>query len=188
LPLAVTHKFTLAVFRAVAQLVDMASMRVFLVSALLLLLTGCGDSERARFNRDMWQHYEVQCQGYYSTYESSDIEGAKKPLYDIIALSLAEKSKAKYYWPFDTQIAFAQARLAVIAEHQGHKQEAERLFASASDSMMRGEKAMSLDMRRDGSTNDVGNEKAVTPDQWRKAVREIDARLHVKWDSPNEPR
>ena len=85
-------------------------------------------------------------------------------------------------------IAFAQARLAVIAEHQGQKQEAERLFASASDYMMRGEKAMSLDMQREGNTNDMNNEKAVTPAQWRKAVREIDAQLHVKWDSPNETR
>jgi len=25
------------------------------------------------------------------------------------------------------------------------------------------------------------------PDDWRKAVRELDAQLHVKWDSPNNP-
>ena len=161
-------------------------MRVVLVSALVLVLTGCGDSERARFNRNVLQHYEVPCHRYYSIYESSDIEGAKKALNDIIALSLSEKSKAKYYWPFDTQIAFAQARLAVIAERQGQTQEAERLFSSASDYMMRGEKAMSLDMHRDGNTNDMSTEKVVTPADWRKAVREIDAQHHVKWDSPNE--
>lgn len=162
-------------------------MRVALVSALLILLTGCGDDDRARFNRDMLQHYEVPLHRYYAIYESSDIDGAKKALNDVIALSLAQKSKAKYYWPFDTQIAFAQARLAVIAEHQGQGQEAERLFASASAYMMRGEKAMILDMQRDGNTNDVSNEKAVTPAQWRKAVRERDTQHHVKWDTPNKP-
>ena len=162
-------------------------MRVVLVSALLLSLTGCGDYERARFTRDMLQRYEVACHRYYAIYESSDIEAAKKALNDVIALSLGEKSRAKYYWPFDTQIAFAQARLAVMAEHQGQKQEAERLFASASDYMMRGEKAMSLDVQKAGRTNGVSNEKAVTPAQWRKAVRQLDAQLHVKWDSPNKP-
>src|SRR5258708_22183098 len=101
----------------------------------------------------MLQQYEVPCHRYYSIYESSDIEGAKKALNDIIALSLAAKSKAKYYWSYDTQIVFAQARLAVIAERQGEKKDAERLFASASDYMVRGEKAMSLDMQRDGNTN-----------------------------------
>ena len=162
----------------------MASMRVILVSALMLLLTGC-DSGKVRFNRYMWQHYEVTCHRYYSIYWTSDIEDAKKSLYDLIDLSLAEQSKAKYYWPFDTNIAFAKARLALIAEHQGQKQEAERLFASASDYLMRGEKAIRLDMDREGNTNNVPNQKAVTPAEWRMAIKKLDANHHVKWYSPN---
>jgi hypothetical protein len=162
-------------------------MRFLLIPVLLFVLTGCV-SERERFDRDMEQHYEVQCDRYYSVYASSDIEGAKKALDDVIALSLAEKNRARFYWRFDIMIAFAQARLAVIAEHQGQKDEAERLFASASDYQVRGDKALSREMQRGGSTDNVGSEKGFTPAEWRKAVREIDAHLHVKWDSLNRAR
>ena len=164
-----------------------ASMRFVFVSALLLLLAGCVPG-RERFDRDMEQHYEVQCGLYYSVYASSDIEGAKKALDELIALSLAEKSKAKYYWRFDTMIAFAQARLAVIAEYQGDEMQAGRLFSSASDYQLRGDEALRRDMGKGGTPDDLIINGGFTPEQWRKAVAEIDENNfhHVRWKSPNK--
>src|SRR5207245_2868567 len=109
-------------------------MKSFGLLSLLLLFSGCS-SEKERFDRDMQGRYEKQCQNYYVVYDSGGIEDAKKALTNIIAVSVAERDKAKFYWRFNLAAAFAEARLAVIAEKEGYEQEAERLFASASGYM-----------------------------------------------------
>jgi len=109
-------------------------MKPFGLLTLLLLVCGCS-SKKERFDRDMRQRYEAQCEKYYAMYDSGDIEGAKKALTNIIGLSVAERDKAKFYWRFNLMAAYAEARLAAIAEKEGHEQEAERLFAGASDYM-----------------------------------------------------
>src|SRR5689334_9557460 len=72
-------------------------MRSLGFSSLLLVLCGCS-SDKERFDRDMQQRYEAQCEKYYSIYDSGDIESAKKALTNVIALSVVERDKAKYYW------------------------------------------------------------------------------------------
>src|SRR5579863_6544561 len=144
-------------------------MRYVIVIMLLAVLCGC--SSRKQFDRDMQQRYEVQCDKDLSVYESSDIEGAKKELHDIIDLSLAERNKARYYWRFNLLIADSQARLAIIAEHQGDTNEAQRLFASASDYMALQNKAFRQEMQRERNIyfagEDTNSAVRMTPDQWR---------------------
>src|SRR6185295_7523420 len=101
-----------------------AKMRHLFAIILLLSLCGC-TSEEERFRRDMQQRYEATCDQYFSIYASSDNDGAKKALGQIIDLSLSEKGKARHYWRFNLLIAYSQARLAVIAESEGKKVEAE---------------------------------------------------------------
>jgi DNA primase large subunit len=108
-------------------------MRALVFITAVFLLCGC-TSEKKRFDRDMQERYELQCNRYYTIY-ASDREQAKKALEDIIALSVAERDKARFYWRFNAMAALAEARLAVISEQEGHAQEAQRLFASASQYM-----------------------------------------------------
>lgn len=161
-------------------------MRALAFIAAVFLLCGCTSKEE-RFDRDMQERYEVQCGKYYSAYRSGSIEDAKNALYDIIDLSRAEKSKAKFYWRFDTMIAFAEARLAVIAETQGHKDEASRLFAIASDDKVSGDEAFRVECRKEGDIDmqSLGPVQRTTPEQWRKAIAALDNVNHVKWESLN---
>jgi hypothetical protein len=63
---------------------------------LLLTLSGCA-SEQERFDQDMRQHYEVQCDKYYSVYATGDIQNAKQAMQNMISYSIAERDKAKFY-------------------------------------------------------------------------------------------
>src|SRR5436305_586426 len=70
------------------------------------LVVGCAHrtpppSSQAEFRRDMQQRYEATCDHYFSIYASSDRDGAKKALGQIIDLSLSEKGKARHYWRFN---------------------------------------------------------------------------------------
>ena len=157
------------------------------IAALLLLLCGC-TSEKERFDRDMQGRYEVQCDRYYSIY-ASDRGHAKKALEDVITLSVAERDKAKFYWRFNLMVAFAEARLAVMAEEDGHEQEAQRLFASASRYMAL-QKTLLREHLKDFPNVDFGESatnSAVTPtpDEWRAGIAKLDAASHVRWKSPN---
>ena len=160
-------------------------MRVLAFIAVVFLLCGC-TSEEQRFDRDMQERYEVQCDKYYSTYCSGSIEDAKKALHDIIDILQAEKSKAKFYWRFDINIAFAEARLAVIAEKQGHEDEASRLFEIASDDKVSGDEAFRVECRKEGDIDmkSLGSVQRMTPEQWRKAIAALDKVNQVKWESP----
>ncbi|HSY19323.1 MAG TPA: hypothetical protein VK815_13350 [Candidatus Acidoferrales bacterium] len=164
-------------------------MRALTFIAAVFLLCGC-TSEKRRFDRDMQERYEVQCDKYYSAYCSGSIEDAKKTLHDIIDLSQAEKGKAKFYWRFDAMIAFAEARLAVIAEMQGHEDEASRLFAVASDDKVSGDEAFRVECRKEGDIDmkSLGSVQRMTPELWRKAIAALDKVNHVKWESPNTAR
>jgi hypothetical protein len=157
-------------------------MKSFALMAALLLLCGC--SSQKRFERDMRAHYEVQCDKYFAIY-ASDKSQAKKALEDTIALSLAERDKAKYYWRFNLIIAFSEARLAVMAQDDGHEQEAQRLFASASHYMAL-QKTLLREHLKDFPDVDFGEDatnSAVTPtaDQWRTGIAKLDAANHVRW-------
>jgi hypothetical protein len=161
-----------------------SQMKLVPLSIILLLVCGCS-SEKERFYRDMRDRYEVQCDKFYAIYDAGDVGSATKALRDVIDVSLAEKAKAKYYWRFDIMIAFAKARLAVIAEMQGDKVNATDLFASASAYEMSGEIALDQDVRTGGSGRSVGA-KAWTSAQWRKAIAALDKNMHVRWKSPND--
>ncbi len=163
-------------------------MKSFGLLSLLLLLSSCS-SEKERFDRDMQQGYEKQCQNYYATYASAGIEDAKKALTNIIALSVAERDKAKFYWRFNLIAAFAEARLAVIAEKEGHQQDAQRLFASASHYMVL-QKTMLREHLQDMPNVNWGESatnaaEIATPDEWRTAIAKLDAVNHVRWSSTN---
>ncbi|HZF01869.1 MAG TPA: hypothetical protein VE344_08245 [Methylomirabilota bacterium] len=161
-------------------------MKPSILIVALMLLCGC-TSEKERFDRDMREHYEAQCDKYFAIY-ASDKHKAKKALEDTITLSLAERNKAKYYWRFNLNIAFSEARLAVMAEDEGRKQDAQRLFSSASDYM-----ALQKTMLREhlqempnvkfgeSATNSA---ETPTPDQWREAIAKLDAANNVRWKSP----
>jgi len=161
-------------------------MKWLALLSLLMLLSACS-SEKERFDRDMQQRYEKQCQEYYAIYDSGDIDGAKKALTNIIALSVAERDKAKFYWRFNLMAAFAEARLAVIAEKEGHEQEAQRLFASASHYMalqktMLGEHLQEMPdvIFAEADTNAA---QTPTPEEWRTGIAKLDAVNHVRWRS-----
>lgn len=143
--------------------------------------------DRVRFRRDMEGRYERQCGQYYKIYETSDIEGAKKALQDTIDFSIKEQGKAKYYWRFDTLIAGADARLAIIAEAQGEKEKAKQLFASASDHQARGNKAFREEAKREGHISLVGfntnDALRMSPDQWRKWIAALEKHDDIKWKS-----
>jgi hypothetical protein len=163
-------------------------MKLFVhLAAMLLLLCGCTDAKK-RFYNDMQERYEVQCDKYFSIY-ASDRGQAKTALENTITLSLAERDKAKFYWRFNINIAFSEARLAVMAEDDGREQEAQRLFTSASDYM-----ALQKTMLREHlqemphtkwAESDTNSAETPTPDQWRKAIAALDAANHVRWKSPN---
>jgi hypothetical protein len=158
------------------------------IAALLILLCGC-TNERQRFDHDMLGRYEVQCDKYFSIY-ASDKRQAKKALEDTIAFSLAERDKAKFYWRFNLIIAFSEARLAVMAEDDGHKQEAQRLFASASRYMVLQKTLLCEHLKDFPNVNfgeDATNSAVIpTPDQWRTGIEKLDAANHVRWKSPNQ--
>src|ERR1043166_4858611 len=103
-------------------------MKSLVSAGLFVLLCGCG-SEKERFDRDMQQRYEKQCGQYYAIYDAGGIEDAKSALTNIVTFSVAERDKAKFCWRFNLNAAYAEARLAVIAEKQGREQEAQQLFA-----------------------------------------------------------
>jgi hypothetical protein len=154
--------------------------------SLALLFSGC-TSERDRFDRDMNQRYEKQCQSYYAIYDSADIEDAKKALTNVIAVSVAERDKSKFYWPFNLEAAFAEARLAVIAESEGHQQEAQHLFASASDYMVLQKRMLREHLHEmpnvswgESATNAA---EIPTPEEWRTTIAKLDAVNHVRWSS-----
>src|SRR5439155_17391945 len=98
-----------------------------------------------------------------------------------------EKGKARHYWRFNLLIAYSQARLAVIAESESKKDEAERLFASASEYMVLQTRAFAEECRRTQvqvpGYSDV--ETRFTPDRWRKNVAALDLKANVKWKEPN---
>lgn len=141
---------------------------------------------RTRFDRDMQNRYERQCDKYYDIYDSGDIESAKKALRDVIAFSLKEQSKAKYYWRFNIIIAGSEARLAIMAEAQGDKKEAERLFVSASDHQVLGEKAFEAVAREDHialGNSDTNALQHMSPDQWRRWIAALEKDRDIKWKS-----
>jgi hypothetical protein len=158
-------------------------MKFIIIIAFFLLLCGC-ESSRERFAHDMKSRYEMKCDQYYFVYCSGDIEHAKKALHDIIDLSQTEKSKAKFYWNFDTVIAFSYARLAMIAEKQGNEEEAKRLFARASDYKTSGDAAFNQELKNEPwmAPSAKINIVKLTPDQWRKGITAIDKQKHVKWE------
>jgi hypothetical protein len=158
-----------------------------LLAILLLLSCGGCASEEERFRRDMQQRYEAACDHYFSIYASSDKDGAKKALGQMINLSLTERGNAKHYWRFNLVIAYAQARLAVIAEREGNKEEAERLFASASDYMVLQNRAFSQECRRThvNAPEYSDDEARFTPDRWRKNVAALNKKESVRWKEPN---
>ncbi len=151
--------------------------------SLVLLLLGCS-SEKERFDRDMQQRYERQCQQYYAVYDSGGIEAAKSALTNIIALSVGERDKAKFYWRFNLMAAFAQARLAMIAEKEGREQDAQRLFASASDYMVLQKKMLRDHLEEMPNVNwgesATNTAEIPTPAEWRTAIAKLDAN-HVRW-------
>lgn len=161
-------------------------MKSFSLLILLLLLSGC-NSEKERFDRDMWRRYEKQCQTYYALYDSGDIEDAKKALTNIIALSVVERDKAKFYWRFNLMAALAVARLAVIAEKEGHEQEAQRLFAGASDYMALQKRMLGEHLQEmpdvGWAESDTNAAEIPSPDQWRTTIAKLDAVNHVRWRS-----
>ncbi len=156
--------------------------------ALLLVVSGCGSSKE-RFERDMLQRYEPQCEKYYAIYDAGDIESAKRALRDIIELSVAERNKAKFYWRFNVMAALASARLAVIAEAEGHNEEAQRLFASASEYMALQKTMLAQHLQEmpnvQFAQEDTDPAITPTPDEWRKSIGALDARNHVRWRSLN---
>jgi len=161
-------------------------MKSFLVISILALLCG-GCSDEAEYRRRM-HRYEETCDRYFATYASSDLEGAQKALGQIIALSLAEKKKATRYWRFDVQIAYAQARLAVIAERQGRNEEADKLFASASEYFVAQNRAFSQELRRThvAFKESSDAEMRLSREQWRKNVAALDTHANVKWKEPGQ--
>jgi hypothetical protein len=163
-------------------------MRPTALLALVVFVCGCG-SEKERFDRDMMHRYEVECAKYYAIYDSGDIERAKKALRDIVAFSVAERDRAKFYWRFNLMAAYAQARLAVIAESQGNKQEAQRLFGSASKYMALQKTMLAQHLQEMPNVQwaeaDTIATETPTPDQWRKGIAALDAHNHVRWKSLN---
>ena len=161
-------------------------MKSLVAISILVLLCGC-TSEDERFRRDM-KRYEETCDRYFATYASSDIEGAKKALGQIIDLSLAERKKATRYWRFNLLIAYSQARLAVIAESQGKKEEAERLFESASEYNVIQNQAFSQESGRTHVEFKAysDDDARFTPDRWRKNVAALDKQANVRWKEPNK--
>ena len=161
-------------------------MKSFASLTLLLLFCGCS-SEKERFDRDMQQRYERQCQSYYAIYTSGGLEDAKKALTNIIALSVAERDKARFYWGFNGEAAFAEARLAVIAEKQGRQQEAQHLFVSASDYMARQKKMLGEHLQEMPhvifAESDTNAAEIPSPDEWRTGIAKLDAAHHVRWRS-----
>jgi hypothetical protein len=133
--------------------------------------------ERRRFLVDMAQ-YEAACNQASAIYASGDIETAKKALGEIIDLSLAERQKAKRYWPFNLMIAYSRARLAVIAESQGQREEADRLFKSASVYMVLQSRALAHEQ---GQKDLSDNEANFSPARWRPIVAALDKRSNVHW-------
>jgi hypothetical protein len=133
----------------------------------------------------MQQRYEAQCQKYYAIYDSGDIEDARKALTNIIALSVAERDKAKFYWRFNLMAAFAEARLPVIAEKQGHEEEAEGLFVSASTYMARQKLMLAEHLQEMSDVKWTESEtnafKLPGPEEWRTTVAKLDAVNHVRW-------
>jgi len=160
-------------------------MKHLLAIALLLSLCGC-TSQEERFRRDMQQRYEATCDHYFSIYASSDRDGAKKALGQIVDFSLSEREQAKHYWRFNLLIAYSQARLAVIAESEGNREEAERLFASASDYMVLQNRTFSQECRRTHVNRPEYSdaEARFTPDRWRHNVEALDQKENVKWKEP----
>src|SRR3974390_50641 len=159
-------------------------MKSLVSSSLLVLLCGCG-SEKERFERDMQQRYEKQCANHYAIYDAGDIEDAKKALTNLITLSVAERDKAKFYWRFNLMAAFAEARLAVIAEKEGREQEAKGLFAGASDYMAQQKKMLGEHLHEmphviwgESATNMA---EVPSPEEWRTAIAKLDK--HVRWRS-----
>jgi hypothetical protein len=154
--------------------------------SLLLLACGCS-SEKERFDRDMQQRYERQCQKCSANYDSGDLEDAKKALTNIIALSVAERDKAKFYWRFNLVAAYSQARLAIIAEKEGREQEAQGLFASASDYMVLQKKMLREHLQEtpnvDWGESATNASEIPSPEQWRTMIAKLDAVNHVRWRS-----
>jgi hypothetical protein len=161
-------------------------MRNLLAIALLLWFCGC-TSEEQRFRRDMQQRYEAACDHYFAMYASGDRDSAKRALGQAIDLSLSEQRKAKHYWRFNLIVAYSQARLAVIAESEGKRDEADRLFASASQYMVLQNRAFNEEcLRTHVKAAEYSDDEArFTPDRWRKNVAAMDAKDNVKWRQPN---
>ena len=157
-----------------------------LLVLLLLLLGGCS-SEKERFDRDMMQRYEKQCREYYAIYDSGGIQDAKRALTNIIALSVAERDKAKFYWRFNLMAAYAQARLAAIAEKEGLEQDAQGLFASASEYMALQKRMLAQHLqemsRVDWGESATNSAEVPSPDEWRTLIGKLDAASHVRWRS-----
>jgi hypothetical protein len=128
--------------------------------------------------------YDENCGRLFRIYASSDIETGKQALGQIIDLSVAERLKAMRYWRFNLEIAFSRARLAVIAETQGKKEEANCLFASASEYMVLQNRAIG---RANGFQKYSDDEARYTPDRWRMMVAALDKHANVKWKkTPNQ--
>ena len=161
-------------------------MRPLVSLSLLVLLCGCS-TEKERFQRYMQQGYEKQCARYYCIYDSGGIEDAKNALTNIISLSVAERDKAKFYWRFNLTAAYAEARLAVIAEKEGRQQEAQHLFALASDYMVQQKKMLGEHLHEmphviwgESATNTA---EIPSPEEWKTAIAKLDAANHVRWKS-----
>jgi hypothetical protein len=138
--------------------------------------------EDKRFLTDM-SRYDEKCGRLFRIYASSDMETGRKALGQIIDLSLAEKSKATSYWNFNVELAFSLARLAVMAEAQGKREEAGRLFASASEYMVLQNRAINRAQGFQGYSDD---EARYTPVRWRMLIAALDKHANVQWMKPPE--
>ena len=163
-------------------------MRRAIILGAVLLLVGCGRADR-KFHVDI-DRYEKVCADHYRVYFTGDVATAKDALHQIITLSLAEQERAKGYWRFDHQIACAYARLAVIADYEGEKDEAERLFAKASEFDLAQQKAFRAYLRSKpnvySSEEDSDEYAARSVAEWKSFVDYLDSEFGVKWKEPNQ--
>lgn len=160
-------------------------MKLVFIALLPALLAGCVERDLADLAR-----YDKAQLARYERYNRGSVSEAKRALEEVIDEARRNRGKFKHYYGAEWEVCLCYGRLALIAEHEGDPQSAQRYWDLAVDAQLQYQK----DERKWGRANprvDVLNEgsdvyERVSRDSIRNFLLGLEKDQQISWKLEHE--
>jgi hypothetical protein len=161
----------------------LAMKRVF-IAVLSIALVGCVDRDQvdlARYNKTQLARYD--------RYDHGTIADAKQALHEIIADAQQNRGELKYFYGAEWEVCLCYGRLAIIAEHEGEQQSAQKYWDAAVEAQLQYQKDERAWARSNPGVR-VPNQESdvyerVSPDAIRKFLAGLERDKQIAWKHEN---